>query len=149
VPVLIIRKEGARFPDKYKNNTELFPSNELIEETFQGPFLEPCRDIFKTKAIQHSNEYFGASTVKMIKSIKAAIDKNATTELSLNTSVLSQRRKVLKSLALLSNSEEKSKHPKSVSPAHMASHLTLAHTHFPQARNLSAQHQAVSEAQYL
>ena len=40
VPVISILNEGTCFPDKYKNNTDLFPSNEMIDQTFKGDFLE-------------------------------------------------------------------------------------------------------------
>jgi hypothetical protein len=40
VPVISILNEGTCFPDKYKNNTDLFPSNEMIDKTFKGDFLE-------------------------------------------------------------------------------------------------------------
>jgi len=53
------------------------------------------RDIFKTKAIQQLNEYFGAFDVKILNTMKEIIDTNTKGEISQNTRVLAQRHKVM------------------------------------------------------
>jgi len=80
--------------------------------------------MFKTKAIQHSNEHFGAFDVKIFNTIKEIIDTNTKSEISHNTRALAQRRKVtqaLQSLALAVafDSKETPKQPKSPSSAHV------------------------------
>ena len=53
--------------------TELFPSNNLIDDSFQGDDVN-CREVFKqTKAIQHSNEYFSAFCSNLLAHIKRHI----------------------------------------------------------------------------
>ena len=57
VAVELVLKEGARWPDKYNQLTELFPPPRLIERAFgAGPDEAPIREVFHQKAIQHSLE---------------------------------------------------------------------------------------------
>ena len=117
VPVVVVTKEGARFPDKYKNNTEAFPSYDLLEESFSGPFLQPCRNVFKSKAIQHSNEYFGAFSVALLKRINQCIAENAKSCPDRSTRVPLQRRKVLEVLAAEPKPDVPLRHTKAAQPS--------------------------------
>ena len=76
VPVLLITKEGARWPDAYGAMSDAFPSARLIDGAFAGA-EEPCRSVFKSKAIQHSNEYFSAFSATVIKRVQSAVAESA------------------------------------------------------------------------
>jgi hypothetical protein len=50
IPIILVVKDGSRFPDTYGQLTESFPSYELIDKEFIGEY-EHCKDVFKQKGI--------------------------------------------------------------------------------------------------
>ena len=96
VPVLLITKEGARWPDAYGAMSDAFPSARLIDGAFAGT-EEPCRSVFKSKAIQHSNEYFSAFSATVIKRVQSAVAESANAyPMGASAQALAQRRRLLK-----------------------------------------------------
>ena len=95
VPVVLIIKEGARWPDAYGAMSDAFPSARLIDEAFTGA-EEPCRSVFKSKAIQHSNEYFSAFSTTVIKRVQNAVADSAKHyPKGADAQAISQRRRLL------------------------------------------------------
>jgi hypothetical protein len=95
VPVVLITKEGARWPDAYGALSDTFPSARLIDEAFTGA-EEPCRSVFKSKAIQHSNEYFSAFSTTVIKRVQSAVADSAKQyPKGARAQAISQRRRLL------------------------------------------------------
>ena len=106
VPVLLILKEGSRWPDSYGQLNDTFPSNMLIDAAFDGA-KAPCREVFKNKAIQHSNEYFGAFSANMLKQLQAAVDAGSKTyPQGAAVQALTQRRRLLASRAATKVSDQ-------------------------------------------
>jgi hypothetical protein len=99
IPILLIVKEGSRWPDQYGSMTDLFPSNNLIDSAFQGD-EEICRPVFKLKAMQHSNEYFRAFSVNFLRRIETALEDvtRKETQLGITTKqrILQQRKAILR-----------------------------------------------------
>jgi hypothetical protein len=95
VPVVLVTKEGARWPDAYGAMSDAFPSARLIDEAFTG-VEEPCRSVFKSKAIQHSNEYFSAFSATVIKRVQSAVADSANEyPKGASAQALAQRRRLL------------------------------------------------------
>ena len=95
VPIALITKEGARWPDAYGAMSDVFPSAKLIDEAFTGAD-EPCRAVFKSKAIQHSNEYFSAFSATVIKRVQSAVAESAKDfPKGASAQALAQRRRLL------------------------------------------------------
>lgn len=71
IPIILVVKDGSRFPDTYGQMTESFPSYELIDREFSDE-LEHCRSVFKSKGntynttindiIYSTNNYFSYSS---------------------------------------------------------------------------------------
>lgn len=73
VTVILITKEGARWPDEDGRKTCTFPPTHLIDS------LEPAiiRKAFMSKAVAHSNEYYSAFSQLLLKRVQTAVDANA------------------------------------------------------------------------
>lgn len=74
IPVVLVVKDGSRFPDSYGQMTESFPSYDTIDKEFTGDY-ERCREVFKTKAIHHSNEYFRSFSVNLLRKIEICLEE--------------------------------------------------------------------------
>ena len=72
VEVVLITKEGSRWPNQNGDMVEIFPPPELIDA------LEPpeCRTAFTRRAITHTNEYYAAFSHNLMQSINAAIKEH-------------------------------------------------------------------------
>jgi len=72
VEVVLITKEGSRWPNRNGDMVEIFPPPELIDA------LEPpeCRTAFTRRAITHTNEYYAAFSHNLMQSINAAIKEH-------------------------------------------------------------------------
>ena len=74
VEVVLVTKEGSRWPSRTGDLTELFPTSEQIAS------LEPpeCRAAFRRKAITHSNEYYSAFSHNLMKAITDKVAAHVT-----------------------------------------------------------------------
>jgi len=72
VEIILITKEGSRWPNQNGDMVEVFPPPELIET------LEPpeCRDAFKRRAITHSNEYYAAFSHNLMQTVDKMIKEH-------------------------------------------------------------------------
>ena len=93
VPVILVTKEGARWPDEHGNMTATFPvitSSRAIEPP-------SAQKAFSTKAISHSNEYYRSFTQELLKRVSDAVEKNKARPKKLRSR--KRRRKLLIALA--------------------------------------------------
>jgi len=73
VSVILVTKEGARWPDEDGRMVCTFPPAHLISR------IEPAsaRKAFMTKAIAHSNEYYAAFAQSLLKRVLTAVEASA------------------------------------------------------------------------
>ena len=69
VEIVLITKEGSRWPNSNGDMVEVFPPPELIEA------LEPpeCRAAFSRRAITHTNEYYAAFSHNLMQTVESMI----------------------------------------------------------------------------
>ena len=72
VEVVLVTKEGSRWPNQNGDMVETFPPPELIDA------LEPseCRAAFTRRAITHTNEYYAAFSHNLMQAIEATIKEH-------------------------------------------------------------------------
>ncbi|KOO23359.1 tir-containing protein [Chrysochromulina tobinii] len=72
VEIVLITKEGSRWPNQNGDMVEVFPPPELIKT------LEPpeCRDAFERRAITHSNEYYAAFSHNLMQTVDKMIKEH-------------------------------------------------------------------------
>ena len=72
VEIVLITKEGSRWPNRNGDMVEVFPPPELIEA------LEPpaCRAAFARRAITHTNEYYAAFSHNLMQTVDKLIKEH-------------------------------------------------------------------------
>jgi hypothetical protein len=72
VEIVLITKEGSRWPNRNGDMVEVFPPPELIET------LEPpeCRAAFVRRAITHTNEYYAAFSHNLMQTVDKMIKEH-------------------------------------------------------------------------
>jgi ABC-type transport system substrate-binding protein len=76
VEIVLVTKEGSRWPNRNGDMVEVFPPPELIEA------LEPpeCRAAFARRAITHTNEYYAAFSHNLMQTVDKLIKDLLTSE---------------------------------------------------------------------
>jgi hypothetical protein len=72
VEIVLVTKEGSRWPNRNGDMVEVFPPPELIEA------LEPpeCRAAFARRAITHTNEYYAAFSHNLMQTVDKLIKEH-------------------------------------------------------------------------
>jgi hypothetical protein len=75
VEIVLVTKEGSRWPNRNGDMVEVFPPPELIEA------LEPpeCRAAFARRAITHTNEYYAAFSHNLMQTVDKLIKEHRQT----------------------------------------------------------------------